>query len=368
MTTRRTGWVCHELYFWHNTQNWNQLFEPGLTIQPGEHAENPETKRRFRNLAEVSGMLDRLTPIAPRPATDAELLRFHTKAHLDHIRALSDAGGGDASELTPMGRGSDEIARLAAGGAVEAASAVMTGAVDNAYVLCRPPGHHALSDLAMGFCLFGNAVIAIEHARAVHGVERAAVIDWDVHHGNGTEAAFYEDPDILTISLHQDRLFPQTTGALEDIGAGAGRGANINIPLPAGSGEGAYLAAMERVALPALRRHAPDLIVVACGFDASAMDPLGRMMLSSDAFRRMTALTVEAAGALCGGRLLATHEGGYSAAYVPYCGLAVLEEMTGAAMGVEDPWLASISGYGGQALTPHQDDAVTAAARLHGLA
>ncbi|MEM8751387.1 MAG: class II histone deacetylase [Pseudomonadota bacterium] len=365
--TRRTGWVCHELYFWHNTLGWNQFFEPGLTIQPGEHAENAETKRRFRNLVEVSGMLDRLHPIAPVSASNEALLRIHTQAHLDHIAAVSAGGGGDAGEGTPMGRDGEAIARLSAGGAISAVDAVIGGKVDNAYVLCRPPGHHAMPEKAMGFCFYSNAAVAVAHARAVHGLKRVAVVDWDVHHGNGTEAAFYADPDVLTISLHQDRLYPETTGDLGDVGEGAGEGANMNVPLPAGSGEGAYLAAMERVVLPALRRHRPELILIASGFDASAMDPLGRMMLSSEAFRKMSEAVVGAAEELCGGRLVATHEGGYSAAYVPYCGLATLEAMSGFATGVADPWLPSVSIYGGQGLTPHQAAAVDAAVERHGL-
>ena len=359
-----TGWVCHELYMWHNTLNWNQLFEPGLTIQPGEHAENPETKRRFRNLIEVSGLLDELTLIKPRPAEGAEILRFHTQAHIDHIKAVSDAGGGDASTLTPMGKGSYEIALLAAGGAIEGFDAVLTGKVDNAYVLCRPPGHHALADLAMGFCLFGNAVIGIEHARAVHGLERIATVDWDVHHGNGTEAAFYSDPGVLTISLHQDNLFPPDSGKLGDTGDGAGDGCNINIPLPPGSGDGAYLAAIERVVVPALEKFRPELIVVPCGFDASVMDPLGHMMLTSDAFRKMTEMIMSAAEDLCGGRLVMTHEGGYSAPYVPYCGLVVVEAMCGKNSGIVDPWLEYAQAYAGQELMPHQADLIEKAKEL----
>ena len=211
-----------------------------------------------------------MTAIKPRYAEPEEILRFHTREHLDHIKAVSDAGGGDASTLTPMGRGSYEIALLAAGGAIEAMDAVVGGRVDNAYLLCRPPGHHARADLAMGFCLFGNAVIAIEHARARLGIERVATVDWDVHHGNGTESAYYDDPNVLTISLHQDNLFPPDSGALADNGEGEGAGSNINVPLPPGSGGGAYLAAMDQVVGPALERFKPEIIVVPCGFDASA--------------------------------------------------------------------------------------------------
>ena len=191
-----------------------------------------------------------------------------------------------------------------------ALEAVLCGSVQNACALIRPPGHHAVAGLGMGFCLFGNAVVAIRHGRAMYGLGRVAVVDWDVHHGNGTQAAFYDDPGTLTISLHGDRLYPAYSGSLAERGTGPGLGYNLNVPLPPGSGDGAYLEAMRRVVLPALHRFKPDLIVVACGFDASAADPLGRMMVTSDGYRQMTALVMVAAEALCGGRLMMTHEGG----------------------------------------------------------
>lgn len=356
--------MFHELGLWHNTGNAALFFNPNLHIQPGEHVENPETKRRLNNLVQATSMADHLVHMKPRPATEDELARVHTREHIDRIRRMSEAGGGDASVLTPFGQNSFEIAQLAAGGAIVALEAVLLGKVDNAYALIRPPGHHALPDLGMGFCLFANIPVAIQHARAVHGLGRVAVIDWDVHHGNGTQACFYEDPATLTISLHQDNLFPANSGLVTERGAGPGFGQNLNVPLPAGCGHGAYLAAIQRVVLPALDRFRPDVIVIACGFDASALDPLGRMMLSSDSFREMTALVMEAADRLCGGRIMATHEGGYSAGYVPYCGLAVLEQLSGHRTGVEDPFLPVVTGYGQQDLQPHQSTAIDAAAAL----
>ncbi len=359
-----TGFVFHELYLWHDTQNWALIFPPGLTIQPGEHAENPETKRRLKNLIEVSGLIDHLTPIRPRPATETEILRFHTAAHLEKIRSMSASGGGDASELTPFGTGSYEIALLAAGGTIEAMDAVLAGRVRNAYALVRPPGHHATQDVGMGFCLFGNVAIAIMHARSQRGLGRVATVDWDVHHGNGTQAAFYDTPEVLTISLHQDSLFPVGSGRLAERGAGRGEGYNLNIPLPPGCGDGAYLEAMRRVVIPALDRYRPEMIVVPSGFDASGVDPLGRMMVSAEGYRQMTRLLMEAADRLCGGRLMMSHEGGYSAMYAPYCGLAVLEEMSGHRTGVEDPWGPHIAHWGQQDLQPHQSAAIDAAAAL----
>ncbi|HEX4765988.1 MAG TPA: class II histone deacetylase [Lichenihabitans sp.] len=357
-----TGWNFHELYLWHDTGNAASIHPAGLTVEPGEHAENASTKRRFRNLVEVSGLLDRLAVVPSLPLDERDLARFHTRDYIVRIKAMSEARGGDASHLTPFGPGSYEIARLAAGGTAALVDAVLTGAVRNGYALVRPPGHHAERDRGLGFCLFGNVPVAILKARATHQVGRVAVVDWDVHHGNGTEQAFYDDPETLTISLHQDGLFPLGSGTIGARGEGAGEGFNVNVPLPAGCGEGAYLRAFERLVLPALHRFRPELIVVCSGFDAAAADPLGRMMLHSDSFRALTRMLMEAAEALCGGRLALSHEGGYSASYVPYCGLAVMEELSGIRTAVADPFLPSFASYPGHALLPHQEAAIAAAA------
>jgi acetoin utilization deacetylase AcuC-like enzyme len=362
--TMATGFVFHELYMWHNTGNWAQVFPPGLTIEPGEHAENPQTKRRFRNLLEVSGLLDHLVAIKPRYASEDEIARFHTREHIANIKAMSAGSGGDAGALTPFGNGSFEIALLSAGGVMEAFDAVIGGRVASAYALVRPPGHHATASTGMGFCIFANVAVAIMHARAAHKLGRIATVDWDVHHGNGTQSAFYSDPTTLTISLHQENLFPIDSGGIEQNGKGAGTGYNVNIPLPPGCGDGAYVAAFERVVLPALYKFKPELIVVPSGLDASGVDPLGRMMVSSEGFRRMTKLLIKAAGDLCGGRLVMSHEGGYSAMHAPYCGLAIVEEMSGIRTGVEDPWAPHMAKWGQQALQPHQAQAIDNAAKL----
>ena len=360
---RKTGWIFSELYMWHDTQSYNLTEQPSLMVQPGQHAENEETKRRFRNLVEVSSLYDELIHIKPRMATDEEILRFHTPAHLKFLEDTANAGGGVAGIKTPMGAASYDIAKLAVGGVLEAVDAVANKVVDNAYVLCRPPGHHANADSTFGFCLLANGVLGIEHARLVHGIKRIAVVDWDVHHGNSVETAFYDDPDVLTISIHQTNLFPPERGQVEQIGQGAGSGANLNIPMPPGCGSGAYRAAFDQVIVPALDKFQPEMIFVASGFDASAMDPLGHMMLSSEDYRYMAKCLVNAADRHCDGRLLMTHEGGYSAAYVPYCGLAVIEEMTGIKSQIEDPFIEYIPGYGEQSLQAHQQQAINAAAK-----
>ncbi|MDE2456881.1 MAG: class II histone deacetylase, partial [Burkholderiales bacterium] len=283
---------------------------------------------------------------------------------VEKIRRLSADAGGDAGELTPFGKGSWEIACLSAGGCIALLDAVWSGRVRNGYSLNRPPGHHADADLGRGYCIFGNAVVAIRNLQARCGVARVAVVDWDVHHGNGTQGGFYEDPSVLTISLHQDGNYPAESGSTEENGRGAGIGSNLNVPLPAGSGTGAYLSAFERVVLPALERFRPEILVVLSGFDACNMDPLGRMMLHSNSYRQLTRLLMDAAERLCGGRLAMFHEGGYSPVYVPFCGVAVLEELSGRRSPVVDPFLPFWENLPGQRLQAHQEAAITRAARL----
>mgnify|MGYP006266037287 CR=1 FL=1 len=360
-----TGFVWHELYMWHDTGNAAGFLPPGLTVQPGDHFENPETKRRFKNLLDACGVTEKLVAIAPRAATRAELERVHTAAYLDRLESMSRNGGGDAGDLTPFGPDGFEIAKLSAGGAIALLDAVIDGRVRNGYALTRPPGHHCRPDGAMGFCMLCNGAVAARHAMAAHGLKRIAFVDWDVHHGNGTQAAFYDDPSVLTISVHQDGCYPPgESGLRHETGSGAGVGASLNIPLPPGCGTGAYQAAMERVILPALERFGPDLIVVSCGFDPGANDPLARMLLHSDSFRWMTARVMEAADRLCGGRLAMLHEGGYSAPAVPYMGLAVIEQLAGIETGVTDPFLEIFQAQGHQELKPWQEAEIEAAAAL----
>jgi acetoin utilization deacetylase AcuC-like enzyme len=335
-----------------------------LTVEPLAHIESAEGKRRIRNLVEVSGLMEHLVQLKARPATEAEILRLHTREYVDSIKRMSSEGGGDAGEETPFGRGSYEIALLAAGGCMTAVDAVLDGKVDNAYALVRPPGHHAEKDQGRGFCIFGNTALAAMHARQARGLSRVAIVDWDVHHGNGTEHAFYSDPTVLTISIHQDNNYPPGSGAITDTGAGAGTGYNINVPLPAGSGVGAYVAAVEHVVAPALMAFRPELILVASGLDASAMDPLASMMMTSEGYRKLTQILLAVARDVCAGRLVACHEGGYSPAYVPYCGLAIIEELAGIRTGLEDPLLRILAAFGGQDLQPHQDAVVREAAKL----
>ena len=343
-----TGFLWHEKYMWHDTGS-----GAAANVEPGEHFENPETKRRLKNLLDLSGMTDNLVRLDPRMATEEELLRFHTEDYINRIRKLSDDLGGFAGPNTPFGKGSYEIAKLAAGGTIVATEAVLSGRVDNAYALVRPPGHHAERDLGRGFCIFGNVALAAMHAREIWGIERIATIDWDVHHGNGTQQAFYDDPDVLTISIHQDGLFPADSGKVNERGIKGGENFNINIPLPAGSGHGAYSAAVERVIVPAVKAFQPQLILVPSGFDASVYDPLGRMLLTSESYRKLTEMLLALADDTCDGKIVFSHEGGYSKRYVPFCGIATIEALSGIRTDIVD--LGGRDDLPGQELLPHQE-------------
>ncbi|MFT4014256.1 MAG: class II histone deacetylase [Paracoccus sp. (in: a-proteobacteria)] len=330
-----TGFFHDEWTLWHGGGDYALTLPVGGLVQPGAGLpESPESKRRLVNLMRVSGLMTELRPASAPPATREDLLRVHPAHYLDRFKALSDAGGGEIGHHAPFQKGGYEMAALSAGLAKAAVAQVLRGELTNAYALTRPPGHHCLPDDPNGFCLLANIAIAIQAARADGLAQRFAVVDWDVHHGNGTEAIFLDDPDVLTISIHQERNYPLDTGDADLRGA---EGANINIPLPPGCGDASYHEAMERIVLPALERHAPEMIIVACGYDASALDPLGRMLLSADAFRTMAAQVQVAADDLCDGRLALVHEGGYSEAYVPFCGHAAIARLARSRILAPDP-------------------------------
>lgn len=360
----KTGLVFHELYLWHHTGNHADYVPYGFPVEPLSHAESPETKRRIKSLMEVSGLLDKLVPIKPRKATKEEILLFHTENHYEHIQSLNETINIDAGISAPTGIGSFDIALLSTGGVLEAMDNVIDGKVNNAYALVRPPGHHAIPDRAMGFCLFGNAAIAGKHALTKKGLSKIAYVDWDVHHGNGTQAAFYSNPNVLTISVHQDRNFPTNSGLMKENGENEGIGYNINVPLPPGSGVGAYEATFDRIVIPALNKFNPDLIVVPCGFDGGAGDPIGRQMMTSEGFGSITRKVMVAADDLCKGKIIMTHEGGYSAATVPFFAHKVIETMAGKDLGVEDPFQNIIGRLGQQELQPHQDSLIKEAEDL----
>ncbi|TYZ67083.1 hypothetical protein PybrP1_007675 [[Pythium] brassicae (nom. inval.)] len=366
---RRVGYVFDERYLWHRP--WSLQYS--ALVEPFKHWESPETKRRLHSLLAVSGLLAKLQPLAPVAATRAQLERVHTAAYIDDVERLSKRDeGGSAGEDAPFSQFAFDIASLSAGGVVRAADAVMRGEVAAAYALTRPPGHHATPTSGMGFCLFNNVAVAAQHLLATYpaAVRRVAVVDYDVHHGNGTQDAFYADPRVLLVSLHQANNYPAHSGAVHERGVGAGEGFTINVPLPPGSGAGAYSDAFARVVVPALRRFAPDFVLVSSGFDASYADPLAAMILSSQVFRFMAQQVLAVADAHCGGRVVFAHEGGYSETYVPFCGAAVVEallRLDDPAQQLADPFLDEVERWEYQELQRHQQQVVDSVVALHGL-
>jgi acetoin utilization deacetylase AcuC-like enzyme len=355
----KTGFIYDESYFWHDTGNGALFLRPGDWIEADEHGESPKSKRRVKNLLERSGFINELQVIKPRAATREEIERNHSSSYVEKVKQLSNANGGDAGDLALVGKGSYEIALLSAGGTITGVDAVIGGHVQNVYALTRPPGHHAEKENGVGFCLFNNVAVAARHAREKYNLKRIMILDWDVHHGNGTESSFYDDPEILTVSLHQELNFPPDRGFAEDIGEGQGKGFNVNIPLLAGTGNAGYIYALEKVVLPLAEQFKPELVIVAAGQDASVFDPLSHMMVTADGYGKITSLVKNLAERLCDGRLVVCHEGGYSAAYVPFCSLRIIESLSGLKSKVtEDPFYESIKGLPTDVLAKHQKEAV----------
>jgi acetoin utilization deacetylase AcuC-like enzyme len=263
---------------------------------------------------------------APRPATDAEIETVHPAAYRAALAALAGRRARlDADTTTSPG--SWQAATLAAGAAVGAVEAVMTGRARNAFALVRPPGHHAEPDRAMGFCLLNNAAIAAEAARRA-GAARVLIVDWDVHHGNGTQDIFVARPDVLYMSVHQFPFYPGT-GDVDEVGIGAGRGATVNCPLPGGQTDADYGAVFHDLFLPAARRFAPDVVIVSAGFDAHARDPLAGMRVSERGFAAMASALCELAAGSCGGKLALLLEGGYDLPALAASVRATLEVLAG---------------------------------------
>jgi acetoin utilization deacetylase AcuC-like enzyme len=300
---------------------------PWITA-PEPHTEGPARIAAMLDVLRNGPLAGRIDWRPGRLATDAELQRVHPRDHVERIRAACAAGGDWATPTTRLGAGSFEPLLAAAGTALEAGRRVLDGHAAVAYALVRPPGHHAQRTQIDGYCFFNHAALVVEQARDA-GLRRVMTIDFDVHHGNGTQEIFYDRDDVLTTSVHMDHgawgpSHPQT-GGVEEIGTSDGRGFNINVPLPLGAGDTAYLRALDEVIAPAARSFRPELLVVASGQDASAFDPNGRHNVTMAGFRGIGRRIAALADELCGGRFVGVQEGGYNPSYAAYCLLATLE-------------------------------------------
>lgn len=275
------------------------------------HPEHPSRLIAIDEELHRRGLLrDRHEP-AWEPATDVQLLRAHSPRLLERLHELASQGGGPIDPETLLQPDSLDVARLVAGAAIAAVDAVMAGEISTAFILGRPPGHHATRDRAMGFCLLNTIAIAAAHARAA-GIERIAILDWDVHHGNGTQDIFYERDDVLFCSAHRyDGWYFPGTGTASERGSGPGTGTTFNVPLRAGDGDAALIEAFRDHLLPAVDAFQPELILVSSGYDAHREDPLGGLNVTDEGFREVTALVCERARQHASGRLIAVLEGGY---------------------------------------------------------
>jgi acetoin utilization deacetylase AcuC-like enzyme len=273
---------------------------------------------------EQSGLLDRVVPLRPSPATEDDLRLVHSAEYVQQLQGLPANGIVWLDADTYMNARSYEVACLAAGGAIRGVKAVLDGETDAAFALVRPPGHHATPTRGMGFCLLNSVATAARWAQSNAGIERVLIVDIDVHHGNGTQDAFFDDPTVLYFSIHQYPWYPGT-GRLEEVGTGPGAGATINLPFPAGCGDDAYAAAFRRILTPAARRFRPNIIVVSVGYDAHWADPLAQMELSTSGYADLTSMLKQLAVELCGGKIVFALEGGYDPEALPASVQATLE-------------------------------------------
>ncbi|HUH71579.1 MAG TPA: histone deacetylase [Mycobacterium sp.] len=296
MAERRTIYATHQRYVEHDCRG---------------HPENAERIRAVWRGLDESGLSARMQPLQA-PAIDTDLIRtLHSADYLELLRRVSAMHSISFLDAdTYAGSDALTIARLSAGGVVGAVDGVLSGSADNGLAAIRPPGHHAMPNRGMGFCLLGNVAIAARYAQLHHGIERVLIVDYDVHHGNGTEAMFYEDPSVLYISTHQHPFYPGA-GTATDIGAGRGKGYTINIPLPAGSGDANYATVFERIIWGAAERFGPQLILVSAGFDAYWADPLAGMRLTLSGFSHLAGEVMWMAQQCCEGRVVFALEGGY---------------------------------------------------------
>jgi len=275
------------------------------------HPESPNRLRAIMQQLEQSGTAARLTRIEPREAEDEWITQIHTSSYLAMLKSHAPTNGRVSLDPdTSMSPGSLTAAYLAAGGALAAVDAIMSRQVDHVFCAMRPPGHHAEAGRAMGFCLFNNVAIAARYVQKQHGLTRVLIVDWDVHHGNGTQHSFEDDPSVLFFSTHQYPHYPGT-GRESERGRGAGEGFTINVPMEAGEGDEEYRAIFQKTLVPAAAAFKPEFVIISAGFDAHKDDPLASMGLTEEGYADLTGIVAGIAKRHAGGRILSSLEGGY---------------------------------------------------------
>ena len=289
-----------------------------------DHVEGKDRLTAIENALVKTQIKDKLELIQPRPATIEEIAAVHDRSYLQELKKEIESGGGWLDPDTYVSPGSWEAALYAAGGLMNAVDAVMTGKCSSAFALVRPPGHHAVHTHQMGFCLFNNIAVATRFALRNFNIKRVMIIDFDVHHGNGTQEAFYADGQVLYCSTHEYPWYP-FTGTADETGVKTGAGCNLNVPMEAGVGDEEYMRVFNEVILPVGERYQPDLIMISAGYDAHWMDSISNINLTTTGYARIMKVIRSIADDCCGGRIVCTLEGGYHRAALGYSVAATFE-------------------------------------------
>ncbi len=290
------------------------------------HPESPERLAAIYEMLDNPGMSWKFKDIEPREATHEELATIHSPSYIDYIAGTAGEDCVMLDSDTVTSPETYQTAKLAAGGFCNAINDVITGDLDNAFAFVRPPGHHAEYDAAAGFCIFNNVAVGAMHAILKHKMQRILIVDWDLHHGNGTQHLFYNDPRVLYFSTHQYPYYPGT-GGIDEIGQGEGKGYTVNVPLSGGAGDDEYIKIFRRILTPVALEFQPELVLVSAGFDIYCHDPLGSMRVTPQGFAALTRVLMNIADSCCQGRSVAVLEGGYNVEGLTKSAKAVLEEM-----------------------------------------
>ncbi len=312
-TTTSIGFVYHEDYLKHNT---------------GNHPENAERLRAIMWQLKESGFMEKLRRIVPVKASEEQIAYVHVPEYIKKVKAMCKGGGGMLDLDTPICRDTYGIALLSAGGVIKAVDEVMdeSNNLRHIFALIRPPGHHATANKGMGFCIFNNIAITAEHLKRRYGIKRVLIADWDVHHGNGTQEVFLEDPSVLYLSTHQYPHYPGT-GWIDEVGKGEGEGYTVNVPLPAGTDDVGYLYALQNILVPIANDFNPEFVLVSVGFDAHSADPLASMNVTSSGFGSFTDVIKEIAEKNSKGRIIMALEGGYNLKAIAESALSVFNSL-----------------------------------------
>lgn len=325
------------------------------------HPERPERLPVAIKALQESGLLEQVEVRQPRDATVKEVELVHTDSYVKQVQEVADSGGGNLDMDTAVSPATYKAALRAAGALLDSVDGCIDGTFKHSFCLVRPPGHHALPGRGMGFCIFNNVAVAARYAQSEKKLDRVMIVDWDAHHGNGTQDTFYDDPSVLYVSLHQYPHYPGT-GWVDETGQGKGEGSTINFPFPAGTGEEHYYEALERVILPAGRKFAPDFLMVSAGYDSHTGDLLCSMRLNDMSYRKMTDYLIRLADECCDGRLIITLEGGYN---LNAEARSIVQTVAGLA-GIEVP--GKDEAPEPTAYPDRATEVINQAARLHGLA